>query len=387
MSKIGRPGMSDREKAELWRRWRSGESISVISRGLRKPPGSVFTVLKYHGGIAPAESTVRAGSLTLVEREAISRAIAAGDTVRSIASALDRAPSTVSREIKRNGGRGSYRAAAAHDRAGVQAKRPKLCLLKRNPALRDKVVSMLDDEWSPEQIVGHLRLHHANETELAISHETIYRSIYTTRWGVIPQKLCKKLRTRRPIRKNKWHSVKGQWRSQIVDARPIEDRPADAQDRSISGHLEGDLVIGSRNSQVATLVDRKYRYLTIVQTPTRHTMSVVPALVREYARMNPVMCRSLTWDRGMELAGHKLLTAATGIEMFFAAPRSLWQRGTNENTNKLLRQYLPKGTYLGDLTQQDLDSIAAKLNNRPRKCLGFRSPAECLAGDLVALTG
>ncbi|MDI9916807.1 IS30 family transposase [Rhodococcus sp. IEGM 1379] len=158
----------------------------------------------------------------------------------------------------------------------------------------------------------------------AISHETIYRSIYTTRWDVIPQKLCKRLRTRRPIRKNKRHSVKGQWRSQIIDARPIEDRPASAEDRSVTGHMEGDLVIGSKNSQVATLVDRKARYLTIVQTPTRHTTSVVPALVREYARMDPALCRSLTWDRGMELADHKLLSAATGIEMFFAAPRSTY---------------------------------------------------------------
>ena len=246
---------------------------------------------------------------------------------------------------------------------------------------------MLEDEWSPEQIVGHLRRHHSGDDELAISHETIYRSIYTTRWGVIPQKLCKRLRTRRPIRKNKRNTVKGQWRSQIIDARPIEDRPASAEDRSVTGHLEGDLVIGSKNSQVATLVDRKARYLTIVATPTRHTISVVPALVREYARMNPALCRSLTWDRGMELADHKLLSAATGIEMFFAAPRSPWQRGTNENTNKLLRQYLPKGMYLGDLSQADLDAIAAKLNNRPRKCLGFRTPAEFMADESVALTG
>ncbi|KZM28608.1 nucleic acid binding, partial [Ascochyta rabiei] len=253
-------------------------------------------------------------------------------------------------------------------------------------SLRERVVSMLEDEWSPEQIVGYLRRHHRGDDELAISHETIYRSIYTTRWGVIPQKLCKRLRTRRPIRKNKRHTVKGQWRSQIIDARPIEDRPATAEDRSVTGHMEGDLVIGSKNSQVATLVDRKARYLTIVATPTRHTTSVVPALVREYGRMNPALCRSLTWDRGMELADHKLLSAATGIEMFFAAPRSPWQRGTNENTNKLLRQYLPKGMYLGDLSQADLDTIAAKLNNRPRKCLGFRTPAEFMAEEAVALT-
>lgn len=246
---------------------------------------------------------------------------------------------------------------------------------------------MLEDEWSPEQIVGYLRRHHGDDDEFAISHETIYRSIYTTRWGAIPQKLCKRLRTRRPIRKNKRHSVKGQWRSQIAGARPIEERPAAADGRSVIGHLEGDLVIGTKNSQVATLVDRRSRYLTIVATSTRHTTSVVPALVREYAWMDPALCQSLTWDRGMELANHKLLSAATGIEMFFAAPRSPWQRGTNENTNKLVRQYLPKGTYLGDLSQVDLNVIAAKLNNRPRKCLAFRTPAEFLAEESVALTG
>jgi IS30 family transposase len=271
--------MSDEKKEELWRRWRAGESISVISRATGKAPGSVFTVLKYHGGIAPEPYKARSDHVTPVEREAISRAIVSGDSVRSIASALGRAPSTISREINRNGGRHAYRAAAAQERASVQAKRPKPCLLQQRPALREKVVSMLEAEWSPEQIVGYLRLHHSGDEELAISHETIYRSIYTTQWGVIPQKLCKRLRTRRPIRKNKRHTVKGQWRSQIIDARPIEDRPADAEDRSVTGHMEGDLVIGSRNSQVATLVDRRARYLTIVATPSRHTTSVVPALV------------------------------------------------------------------------------------------------------------
>lgn len=387
MPKVGRPGMSDETKAELWRLWRAGESISVISRALRKPPGSVFTVLKYHGGIAPEPRKIRSDHLTLVEREVISRSVASGDSVRSMALALGRSPSTVSREISRNGGRQAYRATAAQERAETQSRRPKACLLQRRPALCSRVVSMLTDEWSPEQIVGYLRRHHGGADEWAISHETIYRSIYTTRWGVIPQKLCKRLRTRRPIRKNKRHTVKGQWRSQIIDARPIEDRPATAEGRSVIGHLEGDLVIGSKNSQIATLVDRRARYLTIVATSTRHTTSVVPALVREYARMHPVLCRSLTWDRGMELADHKVLSAATGIEMFFAAPRSPWQRGTNENTNKLLRQYLPKGTYLGDLSQEDLNGIAAKLNNRPRKCLAFRTPAEFLAKETVALTG
>ncbi|MET7311625.1 IS30 family transposase [Streptomyces sp. NPDC005571] len=369
-------------KADLWRRWRAGESISVISRQIGKPPGSVFTVLKHHGGIAPAPRKARAGSLTLGEREEISRGLCAGHSYRAIAGLLGRAVSTISREVGNNGGRDVYRAIAAQERALDRARRPKQCLLAARPALRQMVLTLLCEEWSPEQIVGHLRRHHGNDPAMEISHETIYRSVYTTRWKVIPREVCKRLRTGRPIRKNKRHTVKGQWRSQITDARPIEERPQAAEDRSELGHLEGDLVIGSNNSQVATLVDRKTRFLTVVKLASRHTNVVVPALAETYTRMDSRLRGTLTWDRGMELAAHKRLSADTGVDVFFAAPRSPWQRGTNENTNKLLRQYLPKGTNLAAFSQGDLDAIAAKLNNRPRKCLGFRTPAES-----VALTG
>lgn len=243
-------------------------------------------------------------------------------------------------------------------------------------------MALLGEEWSPEQIVGYLRRHHGGDPAMAISHETIYRSIYTTRWKVIPKELCKRLRTGRPIRKNKRHTIKGQWRSQIIDARPIEHRPATAEDRSELGHLEGDLVIGANNSQIATLVDRRSRYLVIVALRSRHSSVVGPALADAYANLDPRLRGTRTWDRGMELAGHKELAAATGIDVFFAAPRSPWQRGTNENTNMLLRQYLPKGTNLSMFTQADLNAIAAKLNDRPRKCLDFHTPTEA-----VALTG
>ncbi len=214
---------------------------------------------------------------------------------------------------------------------------------------------------------------------MAISHERIYRSIYTTRWKVIPQNTCQHLRTGRPIRKNKRHTVKGQWRSQIIGARPIEQRPATADDRHEIGHLEGDLVLGSKLSQVATLVDRKTRYLVIVKLPSRQSTVVGPALAETYGRLDSRLRGTLTWDRGMELAGHKQLTAFTGVDVFFAAPRTPWQRGTNENTNKLLRQYLPKGTNLAAFSQADLDEIATKLNNRPRKCLDCRTPTEAVA--------
>ncbi|PFG97875.1 IS30 family transposase [Saccharopolyspora erythraea NRRL 2338] len=382
MARLGRPGMSDEMKEDLWRRWRAGESISVISREIGKPPGSVFTVLKHHGGIAPQSRRQRAGSLTLPEREEISRGLSAGYSFQAIAAFLQRAVSTISREVTKNGGRHAYRATAAQERAREQARRPKPCLLARQPALRDEIVALLGEEWSPEQIVGHLRRHGGDAAERTISHETIYRSIYTTRWKVIPRELCKRLRTGRPIRKNKRNTVKGQWRSQIIDARPIEQRPDTAQDRSTLGHFEGDLVIGANHSQVATLVDRKTRYLVSVKLPSRHSTVVVPELIKTYAGLDPRLRDTLTWDRGMELAEHKRFTAATGVDVFFAAPRSPWQRGTNENTNKLVRQYLPKGTNLATFTQAELDAIATKLNTRPRKCLGFRTPAEA-----VALTG
>ncbi|WP_198357581.1 IS30 family transposase [Streptomyces sp. So13.3] len=312
-------------------------------------------------------------------REEVSRGLCAGESYRTLAGRLGRAVSTISREVNKNGGRDVYRAIAAQERSLAHAKRPKHCLLAREPALRQQVLVLLKEEWSPEQIVGHLRLHHGTDPRMQISHETIYRSIYTTRWKVVPRELCKRLRTGRPIRKNKRHTVKGQWRSQIIDARPIEERPQEAEHRSDFGHLEGDLMIGSNNSQVATLVDRKSRFLTVVKLASRHTAVVVPALAKTYARMDSRLHATLTWDRGMELAAHKQFTAATGVDVFFATPRSPWQRSTNENTNKLLRQYLPRGTNLSTFSQDDLDAIATKLNNRPRKCLGFRTPAESVA--------
>ncbi|MGC4806102.1 IS30 family transposase [Micromonospora sp. DT233] len=371
--------MPDAMKEDLWRRWRAGESISVISRALGKPPGSVFTVLKHHGGIAPAERMRRADRLTPEDRESISRGLEAGASMRSIALSIGRPPSTVSREVSRNGGRLKYRAFAAEQRAREQAGRPKPSALQDNVVLRQLVIELLETEWSPEQIVGHLRLVHADNPLMRISHESIYRAIYTTRWKMIPRELCAKLRTGRPIRKNQKNTVKGQWRSQITGARPIEERPAAADARTELGHLEGDLIIGAKNSQVATLVDRTSRYLTMVALPSRHTATVIPALQQAFSLMDPRHLSTLTWDRGMELAGHRLLTDATGVDVFFAAPRSPWQRGTNENTNKLIRQYLPKGTDLGLHTQIDLDALAARLNNRPRKCLGYRTPAQCVA--------
>jgi IS30 family transposase len=371
--------MSDAVKEDLWRRWRAGESISVISRALEKPPGSVFTVLKHHGGIAPAVRVRRTEHLTAVDRETISRGLQARTSLRSIAVSIGRPASTVSREVARNGGLVAYRAVAAEERAHDRARRPKPSALQRNPLLRRVVIELLDNEWSPEQIAGRLRQLHADDPSMRVSHESIYRAIYTSRWKVIPRELSRKLRTGRPIRKNKHHTVKGQWRSQIIGARSIDERPAAADQRSALGHLEGDLIVGAKNSQVATLVDRKSRFLTMVALASRHTATVIPALQQAFSRMDSRLTRTLTWDRGMELAGHRLLSEATGVDIYFAAPRSPWQRGTNENTNKLIRQYLPKGSDLSIHSQADLDILATRLNTRPRKCLNYRTPAECVA--------
>ncbi|MGV9668960.1 IS30 family transposase [Nocardia niigatensis] len=380
MARIGRPGLSDAVKAELWQRWRAGESISVIARALDVATGTVYTQLKFHGGIAPAPRRSRAGHLDVAERETISRGLSARMSLRDIAVELGRSPSTISREVERNGGRDAYRALDAQERAEQRRRRPKQRLLERNTRLREHVVEKLELEWSPEQIARRLLLDHADDPGMRISHETIYRSVYTSRWKLIPKHLAETaLRTRRPIRKNKHHSVKGQWRSQIIGARPIEERPVEAETRSATGHLEGDLILGSKISQVATLVDRKTRFLTMVQIADRRTETVVDALIDRYAALPATLRRTLTWDRGMELADHARLADVAGVDVFFAAPRSPWQRGTNENTNKLIRQYLPKKTDLAGYSQAELDAIAERLNNRPRKCLGFRTPAECVA--------
>jgi IS30 family transposase len=372
--------MSDAVKAELWRRWRAGESISVIARALDVATGSVYTALKFHGGIAPVPRRLRAGHLDAADRETISRELNAGMSLRAIAFKLGRQPSTISREVERNGGRDAYRALDAQDRAQERRRRPKQRLLERNARLREHVVEKLELEWSPQQIARRLPLDHADDPKMRISYETIYRSVYTSRWKLIPKHLAEtSLRTRRPIRKNKHHSVKGQWRSQIIGARPIQERPSDTEDRSVTGHLEGDLILGGETSQIATLVCRKTRYLTMVQLADRRAETLAAALTQHYAQMPAAMKRTLTWDRGMEMAEHQKLAAATDIEVYFAAPRSPWQRGTNENTNKLLRQYLPKKANLAAYSQAELDAIADRLNNRPRKCLGYRTPAECVA--------
>lgn len=383
MAKIGRPGLPVAERRRVWELWKQGNSFSQISREVGVPPGSVYSILLPRGGIYFPEPKPKDSSLTLAEREEVSRGLAAGLSARRIASDLGRAPSTITREINRNRGREKYRATDAHDRAERRRARPQKLKLEKNPVLGNYVTARLKRCWSPEEIAGRLHRDYPNNPRMHISHEGIYRSVFlnATR-QVLPHGVHHQLRRGRPLRHGKHYTTRGQWRSQIKNATPIAERPAEAEDRKTAGHWEGDLILGVHTSQVATLVDRCTRVVDLVATPTRQAAGVRDQLIARLQAPGRPVVFTLTWDRGMELAEHAAITAATGVQIYFADPRSPWQRGTNENTNGLLRQYLPKKSDLSTHTQADLDVIAKELNQRPRKCLNYRTPLEVQQGVL-----
>lgn len=376
MATMGRPGLSASQKADLWQRWKDGQSLSEIGNALGKHAGSIHGVLSSNGGIVPTARRRSRLALTLCEREEVSRGISSGESIRHIATRLARAPSTISREIARHGGRENYRATVADSVAWSLALRPKLCRLAVNKELQSVVAEQLSLDWSPEQISGWLRVQYPNDETMRISHETIYRSLFIQARGVLKKELVKHLRTNRMMRRSKKATTEGQPRGQIVDAVSIRERPAEVEDRAIPGHWEGDLISGSKNSHIATLVERKTRYTILVKVEGKDTTSVISALIRQVQNLPAQLSRSLTWDRGSEMARHKEFTVATAIQVYFCDPQSPWQRGTNENTNRLLRQYFPKGTELYGYSQADLDLIAVRLNQRPRKTLAYHSPAE-----------
>jgi len=372
---------SARERRELWERWKRGESISDIGRALDRAPGTIHCTIRQSGGVAPAERRRSPLALTLPEREEISRGVAAGDSARRIAARLGRSPSTVARELDRHGGRGSYRAADADRRAWERTRRPQRCKLARNPALRDLVAAKLEEDWSPAQIAGWLRIEFPQDQTMRVSHETIYLTLFVQARGALKRELVAHLRRSRSIRRPRArHGNRGQ--GQIVDAVSIRERPAEAADRAIPGHWEGDLLAGAANSHVATLVERYSRFLLLVAVAGKDTRSVTSALSSQIRLLPQQLRASLTWDRGMEMAEHARFTVATDVRVYFCDPQSPWQRGSNENTNGLLRQYLPKGTDFSKLTQPQLDAIAAKLNTRPRETLGFKTPAATLEAAL-----
>jgi len=379
MAQRGRPGLSPEQKRELWSRWKAGESLSEIGRALGKQPGSIHGVVASNGGYVPAVRRRSPRVLTISEREEISRGLAEGASLRRIAGRLHRAPSSISREVRRHGGRHRYRAARAEERAWDRARRPKPCKLAAVPRLRELVAGKLADDWSPEQISGWLARTYPGEHALQVSTETIYRSLFVQARGVLRKELTAHLRTRRTMRRSRQATRSGQGRGGIVDAVSIRERPAEASDRAVPGHWEGDLLAGSANTHIATLVERQSRYVMLVKVDGKDTTTVVDALTAQVRTLPAKLQASLTWDRGMELADHRRFTVATDVVVYFCDPRSPWQRGTNENTNGLLRQYFPRQTDLSVHSQADLDAVAARLNTRPRKTLHYETPAARLA--------
>ena len=375
------------ELKELWVLWKRGHTLREIGEALARPRHSLHAIIQRTGGFAPRERKRSSRSLSLSEREEISRGLASGDSIRCVARRLGRAPSSVSREIRRHAPSSSaYRALEADALAWDRAKRPKRCRLKEHPSLRRAVASKLRLDWSPEQISLWLRMSYPEDPSMQISHETIYRTLYVQARGALKKELITHLRRQRPLRHARRKKSGGHGHGHIVGAVSISERPPQIEDRAVPGHWEGDLLAGTLHSHIATLVERQSRYVMLVRLESRESESVVGALIRRVRHLPAGLMRSLTWDRGPEMATHKNFTVATDVQVYFCDPRSPWQRGSNENTNGLLRQYFPKGMNLKDVTQRQLDAVAHRLNTRPRKTLNGRTPAEVLSVT-VATTG
>src|SRR6267143_451213 len=378
MTQGQRAGFSATQKADIWTRWKEGQSLHMIGRAFGKSHTSIHCLLSHHGGIVQAVRRRSLLVLTAAEREDISRGLASGSSFRDIARRLERAASTVSREVARHGGRPGYRANEADRQAWESALRPKVCLLAIHVKLQEIVASKLILDWSPEQVSGWLKIRYPADESMRVSHETIYRSLFIQARGVLKKELIGHLRSQRRIRRSRHAHVRGQRRGQIVNAISIRERPAEIADRAIPGHWEGDLIGGTKNSHIATVVERHSRFTALVKVRSKDTVAVVAALSQQIRKLPTSLRRSLTWDRGLEMAKHKTFTVATNVKVYFCDPHSPWQRGTNENTNRLLRQYLPKRTDLSGYAQSDLDKVALRLNQRPRKTLGFETPASRL---------
>ncbi len=377
---------TETQKALMWDRWQKGESLQQIAQLFDRNHSSIQRILAESGGIRPAQRCRSRLALNLAEREEISRAGVAGQSIRSIAASLGRAPSTISREIKRNGDRESYRASQADQAAWDRAHRPKTCKLAENRALAHIVAGKLQMRWSPEQIAGWLKHTYPDDENFQVSHETIYRSLYIQARGALKKELVQHLRRTRVMRRSRHHTQKTDNHGRITGTVSISERPASVEDRAVPGHWEGDLLCGTLNSQIATLVERHTRYVMLVKVARKDTKSVINALIKNARKLPQELYKTLTWDRGSEMADHKRFTLATDIQVYFCDPQNPWQRGTNENTNGLLRQYFPKGIDLSAYSQAQLNGVARKLNQRPRKTLNYETPAERF-NQCVASTG
>ena len=377
---------TETDKELMWDRWRKGDSLHAVARLFDRSHGSIAGVLSRTGGIRPPKRTRSRLTLTLSEREEISRGVVAGLSIRSIATSLGRATSTASREINRNGGRRRYRASKADQAAWDRAHRPKTCKLVEHRALARIVANKLKKLWSPEQIAGWLKHTYPNDENFQVSHETIYRSLFIQARGALKKELLQHLRKTRAMRRSRHHTQKTDDHGRITDTVSIRERPASVEDRAVPGHWEGDLIFGTNNSQIATLVERHTRYVMLAKVNSKNTETVINALIKHAHKLPRELYKSLTWDRGKEMADHKRFTLATDITVYFCDPQNPWQRGSNENTNGLLRQYFPKGTDLSVYPQAKLNAVARQLNERPRKTLDFETPAERF-GQCVASTG
>jgi IS30 family transposase len=377
---------TETDKALMWDRWQKGESLQTIAQLFNRNHSSIAGVLSRTGGIRPPKRSRSEFALSLSEREEISRGIVAGHSIRSIAVKLNRSPSTVSREINLNGGLHCYRATKADQAAWDRALRPKTCKLVQNRALARTVAIKLKKLWSPAQISGWLKLTYPNDENLQVSHETIYRSLFIQARGALKKELVAHLRRTRVMRRSRHHTQKTADHGRITNTVSISERPASVDDRAVPGHWEGDLVSGSNNSHMATLVERQTRYVMLVKVNGKDTETVINALIKQAHKLPSELYKSLTWDRGKEMADHQRFTLATNIAVYFCDPQTPWQRGSNENTNGLLRQYFPKGTDLSVHSQAKLNAVARQLNERPRKTLDFHTPAERF-NQCVAATG
>ena len=377
---------TEEQKALMWERWQKGDSLHAIAQLFDRSHGSVAGILSRTGGIRPRQRRRSRLALALAEREEISRGVVAGQSLRSIAASLGRAPSTLSREINRNGGRRRYRASKADQCAWDRAHRAKTCKLAQNRALARIVASKLQLEWSPRQIAGWLKRAFADDETYQVSHESIYRTLFIQARGALKKELLQHLRRTRGMRRSRHHTQKTADHGRISDTVSIRERPAEAEDRAVPGHWEGDLLFGSNNSQIATLVERKTRYVMLARVKKKDTETVIDALIKQAEKLPRELYKSLTWDRGKEMADHKRFSLDTNIKVYFCDPQSPWQRGSNENTNGLLRQYFPKGMDLSNVHQNTLNAVAKRLNERPRETLDFKTPAERFS-QCVASTG
>ncbi len=367
---------TDSEMALVWDWWRKGESLNAIARNLDRRHSAVQGALARSGGIRPAKRRRSRLALTLAEREEISRGMFAGHSIRAIASQLGRAPSTISREIRRNGDRRRYRANEADQAAWDRSRRPKTCKLVQHRALARIVEHKLRKLWAPEQIAGWLKRTYPDDESMQVSHETIYKSLFIQARGALKKELLQHLRKTRAMRRSRHKTLKGEGLGKITNTVSIRERPAEAEDRAVPGHWEGDLLFGSNNSQIATLVERHTRYVILARIESKDSETVITALIKQAHKLPRELYKSLTWDRGSEMADHQRFSLATDIKVYFCDPQQPWQRGSNENTNGLLRQYFPKGMDLSNVHQNRLNAIARQLNERPRKTLGYYSPAE-----------